>query len=207
VVAATLLGPLASPSSATTYWAGNHYTCWGIKADISTPASPFDVEGSDYVPSWVSTNSFEKEPGFLWYWTQTGYTYQPSVYAYCRSYYEKHDEDGDYHLVFMSDHAWNFTRNYEVRYITSIDGMGEWGIFVNGVNKQYSFCIQDGALDMQAYTESYNHLSNMNGIFRNVKKRSQAGYWYNFDHGYWRQDAPYYVNYSTYYNYDTAGGY
>jgi hypothetical protein len=73
-----LLGPLSKPSYAT-FWAGNHYQCWGIKASITTPPTPFYVHGSDYVPSWVSTVAFKKANGEPHYREQIGYTYQPAV--------------------------------------------------------------------------------------------------------------------------------
>lgn len=208
VAALLLLGPLAAPSLATTYWAGNHVTSWGVKADIYTPTSAFKVGSGDYVPSWVSTVAFwNPNKGIYWYWNQTGYDYQPSQHTNPRSYYEKHDQDGTYHIVYLGDVLWGAHHNYEVHYVTGSGGKGEWGIYIDGLNKQYGWCLQDGQLDVQAYTESHNTSSDMNGIFANVSKRSQGGTWSVFNAGNWTQNYPYYVNYSTDYNYDTAGGY
>jgi hypothetical protein len=74
------------------------------------------------------------------------------------------------------------------------------------VPKADGYALQDGALDLQAFTESHDAASVMSGIFTNVRKRSQANLWYPFDHFNWRQDYPYHVTPLTDpANYNTAG--
>lgn len=188
IVIAVSLGTSAMAGS---IYAGNDRSPgYGVRADISTPASAPWV-GFSGQSSWVST------PGPT-YWVQAGWRYY-NGYSYAMSYYEYSLPTG-YHLEEMSAQVWNFTRNYEVSYI----GSSLWTVKVNGTPKGYWGYLSAPVYPVKARSESHYPTVELNTQFNNVQYRGTST-WFNFDQHNWIAQSPYWLSVSSTSRYRTQG--
>lgn len=193
VLLLALVIALAAATSATaeSIYAGNDRSAgYGVKADISTPASAPWI-GSSGQSSWVST------PGPT-YWVQAGWRYH-SGFAAARSFYEYSLPIG-YHLEDMSDQPWNFTRTYEVSYA----GSSLWTVKVNGTSKGSWGYLSAPVYPVKARSESHFPTVELNTQFANVKYRGTST-WFYFDQNNWIAQSPYWLSASSTYRYRTQG--
>jgi hypothetical protein len=182
---------VATSASAVSIYAGNTRSPgYGVKADISTPASAPYV-GSSGESNWVST------PGPS-YWIQAGWRYY-SGFSNAVSYYEYSLPIG-YHLEDMSSQAWNFTRNYEVSHV----GSSIWTVKVNGASKGSWGYLSAPVYPVKACSESHYSTVQLNTQFNNVQYRGTST-WFYFDYAGWTVQSPYWLSITSYYRYRTQG--
>ncbi len=182
---------IATGAAAISDYAGNERSVgYGVKADISTPAT------APYV--WVSGQSSWVSTGGTTYWVQTGWLYYYG-YTYPKSYWEYSLPTG-YHLEELSDQVWNLTRNYEVSYA----GSGYWTVKINGASKGSWSYLSAPSEPVGAMSESHYPTVQLNTQFNNVKYRGTTT-WYNFDQSNWVVDSPYWLSVTSTYKYKTQG--
>lgn len=192
VVALALLLLLGSSAWASYHVGNTRSRGYGVKADISTPASAPYV-GFSGQSSWVSTAGPT-------YWVQTGWRYYDGWSA-AKSYWEYKLPTG-HQLYHMSDQAWNFTRNY---CITLLDD-GNWQVKVNGTPKGAWGAGVLAAPQEPVRAESESHASDveLRTWFNNVQYRGTTT-WFNFNENGWIAEGPYWVNVTYLYKYQSYG--
>ena len=202
-VAALAVLVLASQAWATSYYAGNYRNpAYGVKADISTPATMPSVTGGvafnfvgnyDYgywvSVGWCQGDGNTKAPdGFYW----------PTV----PTSYEESNVNGYYFECQYTPQPLNFTRSYEVVYTGSY---GMWQGIIAGT-RRYSFGPYNTPNTVEALTElAVTTQPHTRALFNNVQYKGQNSYMH-FDQNYERADSPPYATFNSYYKYTGYNG-
>lgn len=203
VLAAVGVVILGGQAWAATYYAGNYRNPgYGVKADISTPASLPVVSGGT-ASNWVSNYDSGQ-------WIQVGWiqgdgatrapdgVYWPTV----PTSYEESNCGGYYFEYQYSVQPINYTRTYEVVYTGA---SGVWQGIIAGT-RRYSFGPYTTPVLVEAETElSGSTQPQTRALFNNVQYKGLNSYM-NFDQNYERADSPPYATFNSYYRYTCYNG-
>ncbi len=194
---------LGSHAWADPYYAGNYRNPgYGVKADISTPATLPVVNGGvafNYVGNygsgqwlgvgWCQGDGSSRAPDGA-YWPTVPTSYEESN---CGGYYFEYQ---------YSAQPINYTRSYEVVY-TGVSGV--WQGIIAGT-RRYSFGPYTTPTWVEALTELAGSTQpQTRALFNNVQYKGLNSYM-NFDQNYERADSPPYATFNSYYRYTCYNG-
>ena len=204
VIVATL-GVLivGSQAWATSYYAGNYRNPgYGVKADISTPAT------MPVVSSGIASNYVGNYDSGYWLgvgWCQAdGYTRAPdgTYWPTVPTSYEEANINAYYFEYQYTAQPLNYTRSYEVVYTGS---SGVWQGIIAGT-RRYSFGPYTTPVLVEALAElSGSTQPQTRALFNNVQYKGLNSYM-NFDQNYERADSPPYATFNSYYKYTCYNG-
>lgn len=194
---------IAGEAWAAPYYAGNYRNPgYGVKADISTPASMPVVTGG---VAFNFVSNYDYGEWVLVGWAQgDGYTRAPdgAYWPTTPTSYEESSVNGYYFEYQFGPQPLNFTRLYEVVY-TGV--AGEWkGIIAQ--SPRYAFSPFATPTLVEALTELAGSTQpHTRAVFSNVQYKGQYSYM-PFNQNYERADNPPYATFNSYSNYTCYNG-
>lgn len=191
IVLAVIITVVTAQTALASWYTGNSRTsAYGIQAAIFTPSSaPYLKESGE--SSWVSLPS----P----YWVQTGWRYYKGWTA--AKPYVEHNTKENYGLNHYGTQSWGSSKNYMVDHKSG----NTWRAYIN-LDLKEEWEPTGAPKTVMGYSEVHRSSENeLNTSFNLVFWRKSSGEWRQFDQARWREDDPYAVEKTHFYEYRNYG--
>jgi len=191
--------PTSTPANTPTSWyTGNsRLNAWGIRAKISAPAQAPYLAGSGE-SNWVSLPKLsEQQP----WWMQTGWRYYQGYSA--PDMYVEVSTPAGYEVPYIyGTHFWGWTVEYEIH----LSSGNIWCAKIDGDLMRCDDIGRTAPSDVYASSEVHFYPQNaLDTFFSEVYYMDSSEIWHLFDQARWREDAPYHVDRTQYYEFHNYG--